>query len=205
MFHCASNFRGFQPIVTKGRQTNRNSKKHTSWWRQEAEKEHPGNGRNPLKTQCLPSDIPPTSRPHLLVLPPIKHQVFPHISGWGAILIQTITLVFKGHSEADCPWDQRYIRGVINTVVTHRETAARRGLWGTFMPARESWISEDREVSYRKTNSASPEGNMRKGESCIVRKQCATLSWYGGTFSWGLLPIQHRKWGCVFTGSTLVS
>lgn len=26
MFHCASNFRGFQAIVAKGRQTNRNSK-----------------------------------------------------------------------------------------------------------------------------------------------------------------------------------
>ena len=67
--------------------------------------------------------------------------------------------------------------------VTHRVTASWRELCRTFMPAEVSWISADGEVSCRQTNSAFPEGNMRKGESCIVSKQCATLSQYGGTFS----------------------
>lgn len=50
------------------------------------------------------------------------------------------------------------------------------------MPAGESWISEDGEVLCRQTNSAFPEGSVRKGESWIARKQCATLSQCGGTF-----------------------
>lgn len=48
-----------------------------------------------------------------------------------------------------------------------------------FISPEESWISEDGEVLCRQTYSAFPEGNMRKGESWIARKQCETLSQYG--------------------------
>lgn len=77
-------FRGLESLMMEWKHSNRNSwVPHLDLHKQEAEREHKWNG-----TTVVPSDIPPPTKLHLLILPKQFHlwgHIFKHMSLWGAV------------------------------------------------------------------------------------------------------------------------